>query len=470
MDNSTAEKLKQVHPELRRRVELLLLNLNGLGIDVRAVQGLRTFAEQNALYAQGRTAPGKRVTNAPGGQSNHNFGFAVDLCPFVEKAGFKNKQPDWNDLAKFKIIGREAKKLGLEWGGDWKFVDMPHVQLRGMSVKECQAFYRTGALPAVWNRMNQILSGSKPTVFTPKEDDLLEFGDKGPEILHLQKRLAGLNLLRPHEIDGHFGRITKNAVIGFQRQNHLTADGIVGSVTRKLLLLDLRKEEIKLEIPFVENPKSSAAAPTLGNPPVSGEKSVPETPAAAGQPAIADPSGEQTANGTAADARYDNGGEFTEGTRPHQNAENITNVNLPGEAEKNTPPPDFKPEDKTVKAPLGARVKEKIDSWFFWLGIGTPSAAGVIASFRSYQETGILNWRGIGSVVFKVFMFTFPYLIYLLIAYIAYQLVKEVFKQISLLMVIWVNGRADMNNVTIQPSDKPVNHSPQPWWHRVLRL
>src|SRR5207247_3376552 len=102
--------------------------------EVRVVQGLRTIDEQNKLYNQprdGRDNDGdgriderdEKVTNARGGYSNHNYGLAVDLVRF------KNGQPDWNDLEAFRIISREAKKLGLESGADWKFVDRPHVQL-----------------------------------------------------------------------------------------------------------------------------------------------------------------------------------------------------------------------------------------------------------------------------------------------------------------------------------------------------
>lgn len=47
-------------------------------IFVQITSGYRSFAEQNKLYAQGRTAPGKIVTNAKGGQSNHNYGLAID--------------------------------------------------------------------------------------------------------------------------------------------------------------------------------------------------------------------------------------------------------------------------------------------------------------------------------------------------------------------------------------------------------
>jgi peptidoglycan L-alanyl-D-glutamate endopeptidase CwlK len=153
--NATSEKrLSLVHPELARRVRATVAALATKGLTVEVVQGLRTFAEQNALYAQGRTKPGKRVTNAKAGQSNHNFGLAVDLCPF------KNGQPDWNDDAGFHLIGLEAKRRGLEWGGAWRsFVDMPHVQLHlpNLTVLRCFALYQEGGLPLVWSEAERQL-------------------------------------------------------------------------------------------------------------------------------------------------------------------------------------------------------------------------------------------------------------------------------------------------------------------------
>lgn len=227
MDTNSANRLEKVHPELKKRVTQLLANLAAKSMDVRVVQGLRTFAEQDALFAKR-----PKVTNARGGQSNHNYGLAVDLCPF------KGGQPDWNDGKGFNTIGAEAKKLGLEWGGDWKFVDKPHVQLRGMSIKQCFACYQKNGLKDVWSTMDGILGGAsqKPAEPSePKADDLIEFGDSGAEVTNLQNQLVQLSLMRDHEVDGIFGKITKNAVIAFQRMNKLTADGIVGDGTKAKL-------------------------------------------------------------------------------------------------------------------------------------------------------------------------------------------------------------------------------------------
>lgn len=108
----------------------------------RFTHTLRTFGEQNALYAQGRTKPGKIVTNARGGQSFHNFGLAIDICLIID-----GKEASWDRLGDYDgdhvsdwaEIVRIFKMYGWEWGGDWKFKDYPHFQKTlGLSIKEWQ--------------------------------------------------------------------------------------------------------------------------------------------------------------------------------------------------------------------------------------------------------------------------------------------------------------------------------------------
>lgn len=76
MTPASENRLNKVHPELATRVRMLIDTFAQNGVQIEVVQGLRTFAEQDALFAQGRTKPGQVVTRARGGQSNHNYGLA----------------------------------------------------------------------------------------------------------------------------------------------------------------------------------------------------------------------------------------------------------------------------------------------------------------------------------------------------------------------------------------------------------
>jgi peptidoglycan LD-endopeptidase CwlK len=153
MDAATSSRLLKLHPLLATKLEQVIADLAIAGRDVRVVSGLRTYEEQNILYAKGRSTGGPKVTNAKAGQSNHNFGLAADCCPF------KGGAPAWNDEAGFKAIGVAGKRHGLNWGGDWKFKDQPHLELpHGLSMTLCRSLYAKGGLPAVWREADKNLS------------------------------------------------------------------------------------------------------------------------------------------------------------------------------------------------------------------------------------------------------------------------------------------------------------------------
>lgn len=95
------------------------------GLDVLVYCTLRTPAEQDALYAQGRTKPGPIVTYARAGQSAHNAGLALDFVPL---AGGK---PLWKGGEHWIRPIAIAESLGLESASRWlKFKEMPHIQLK----------------------------------------------------------------------------------------------------------------------------------------------------------------------------------------------------------------------------------------------------------------------------------------------------------------------------------------------------
>lgn len=115
-----ATLLQEVQPFARSLVQKTAQN----GIKIKIISGHRTYAEQDELYAQGRTKPGSKVTNARGGYSNHNFGIAFDVGVFEGTAYLP-------ESVKYKVVGVLGMDLGLEWGGNWKtIVDQPHFQLR----------------------------------------------------------------------------------------------------------------------------------------------------------------------------------------------------------------------------------------------------------------------------------------------------------------------------------------------------
>ena len=94
-------------------------------LDLLVTCTLRTFAEQDALYAQGREVPGRIVTNAKSGESAHNFGLAIDIVPMI------NGKPEWTGTSPaWELAGQLGEDLGLEWAGRWtKFIEKPHFQL-----------------------------------------------------------------------------------------------------------------------------------------------------------------------------------------------------------------------------------------------------------------------------------------------------------------------------------------------------
>jgi peptidoglycan L-alanyl-D-glutamate endopeptidase CwlK len=126
-------KLEGVHPQLARSVARILVAMAELGVPMLITDGVRTTEEQRALYAKGRTEPGRIVTNADGVRikSNHQakadgYGHAVDCCFLVDG------KPSWDQGLPWRLYGEAAKALGLTWGGDWKtIVDKPHIELPG---------------------------------------------------------------------------------------------------------------------------------------------------------------------------------------------------------------------------------------------------------------------------------------------------------------------------------------------------
>jgi hypothetical protein len=125
------------------------------GVGLQAVQGLRTFSYQDGLYAQGRTKPGRIVTNARGGQSLHNYGVACDFAVLDSTGKIAvDAHGEWSS-PHYDDFGAWARIAGLEWGGSWHTLkDRPHVQFtNGMTLGQIQALYRQGGIAEVWKHL-----------------------------------------------------------------------------------------------------------------------------------------------------------------------------------------------------------------------------------------------------------------------------------------------------------------------------
>lgn len=125
-----SRRVCDLHPALQRRCNAFLEACATAGIDVLITSTYRDRESQDALYAQGRTLSGKKVTNAKAGQSMHNWRMAFDVVPM------RSGKPVWGtsgtDGELWQTVGKIGESCGLEWGGRWeKLKDLPHFQFTG---------------------------------------------------------------------------------------------------------------------------------------------------------------------------------------------------------------------------------------------------------------------------------------------------------------------------------------------------
>jgi peptidoglycan L-alanyl-D-glutamate endopeptidase CwlK len=134
-DSRTESNLQTVLPKLQVAIRLFLSIMmdssqlgSSKGFVIKVLSGTRTYAEQDALYAQGRTKPGNRITKSKGGQSNHNFGLAVDIGIFYDGEYLDGNMAEEVDIySRAAVLSRSIS--GLARGADWRRPDMPHYEL-----------------------------------------------------------------------------------------------------------------------------------------------------------------------------------------------------------------------------------------------------------------------------------------------------------------------------------------------------
>lgn len=135
-----SRKIEDLLPHVEQLCRAFIAKCRAAGIDVIITSTYRDHESQDALYAQGRTKPGKKVTKAKGGESFHNYRCAFDFVPIV------NGKAQWDDLDTFQQCGKIAEQVGLEWAGRWlQFKELAHCQYTGgLKLADLQAGKKIG--------------------------------------------------------------------------------------------------------------------------------------------------------------------------------------------------------------------------------------------------------------------------------------------------------------------------------------
>ena len=209
--------ITKCHPRLQEKAKLLIKKCEKAGLKIGIGECLRTVAEQDALYAQGRTKPGNKVTNARGSSysSCHQWGIALDVFRNDGKGAFNDSD------GFFTKVGKIGQSIGLEWGGSWKHpVDKPHFQLPdwGSTPSKLKALYGTPEkFMATWN---------KPVKPSEEEYDMktIQKGSTGRAV-RVWQIIVGVSP------NGEFNDKTVAATKKFQKEHGLTVDGVVGKIT-----------------------------------------------------------------------------------------------------------------------------------------------------------------------------------------------------------------------------------------------
>lgn len=141
------ERIKKIHPVLFERAKQIVQLAKNGGHELIISQGYRSFEEQDKLFAKR-----PKVTNARGGQSMHNYGLAVDFAFKIDG------KISWDERL-YKSIGHWSKIVKLTWGGNWKFVDLPHCELPNLpSYRILRNWHDKGGLNLVWKRVSERLT------------------------------------------------------------------------------------------------------------------------------------------------------------------------------------------------------------------------------------------------------------------------------------------------------------------------
>lgn len=150
------ELIIALHPFVARTLGAALNTCHSQGLNVFLFEGLRTDDRQLWLYSQGRSSPGKIVTNAKPGDSWHRYGLAGDLV-------FRLKNGQWVWDGDYEAVGKIMTAAGFYWGKHFPhFPELDHFEMTfGLTLAEVKALYLTGGNVEVWKKIDK--SVGKPS-------------------------------------------------------------------------------------------------------------------------------------------------------------------------------------------------------------------------------------------------------------------------------------------------------------------
>jgi peptidoglycan hydrolase-like protein with peptidoglycan-binding domain len=213
MADDSLQRLEGLQPGMRKLAEQAFEKAAAQNVDVFVVSALRTYEEQQRLYAQGRETAGSIVTNAKPGESYHNFGLAFDFAVVKNgRAVWDQNHPDWKA---FVAIG---KGLGLDWGGDWRtFKDYPHLQQGDApTLASLRAKFAHG-----WR-------GESIPEWRVVTEPPLENGCRDKRPGDGKGIVARLQLMLLVDDDGYYGDVTEHALRVWQRRHDRTGATVAG--------------------------------------------------------------------------------------------------------------------------------------------------------------------------------------------------------------------------------------------------
>jgi hypothetical protein len=131
-----------------------------------------------------------------------------------------------------------------------------------------------------------------------------------------------------------------------------------------------------------------------------------------------------------------------------QIAENIINTNQGGA----NVPPDFKPEDKPIKAPAKDGASDTVRTITIG-GVVVPlTIGGILTAIQSLIEKGFIDGKQVFDMILNLFMNNLKYVFALAGLAIVILIVKKIFKQLTFLLQVYLTARPDVHNPIIVPS------------------